>query len=52
VLPAPPRPCSGDAKHGNGNGNGRNGIVFVLPLGLAGLFGGATRRLKRRRRLA
>jgi hypothetical protein len=48
VLPAPTRPCSGGV--GKANGHATNGIVFVLPLGLAGLVAGTTRRLTNRRR--
>jgi hypothetical protein len=50
TLPPPGRPCSGNGDHDTGKGHGQNGIVFVLPLGLAGLFGGATRRVKKGRR--
>jgi hypothetical protein len=46
VVPPPSRPCSGGA----GQGNGRNGIVFVVPLGLGTLLLGLRTRLTDRRR--
>jgi hypothetical protein len=45
-VPPPSRPCSGGA----GQGNGRNGIVFVVPLGLGTLLLGLRTRLTDRRR--
>lgn len=52
VLPPPGRPCTGGAGNGTSHGNGKNGIVFVLPLGLGSLVAGATRRLTSRRAAA